>query len=217
MTKIHPCADQITAHVEKYVGASQLLWCAEQNGGPLEIWAVPASEKRRFHFVWTRGMSAAPMNAPDPQWRHAELCMLLPPEWPLGETTEQNEASFWPIRLLGQLAALPFERDTWLGMGHTVPNGEPPQPYTNDFAMCAALLLPPLELERSFARVRLSDGEILNFWNVVPLHADELRFKIGNGLTPLLQAFEKRGVSDILNPTRQSVLVGRSGFKGWMR
>ena len=59
----------------------------------------------------------------------AELMIALPAEWKLADSQLEDERWYWPIRNLKALARLPHEYETWLGFGHTVPNGDPPEPY----------------------------------------------------------------------------------------
>lgn len=66
------------------------------------------------------------MTVPDPEVpRYAELVISLPPFWPLDEQSWRDERHYWPVRLLKTLGRLPHEYDTWLGVGHTIPNGDP--------------------------------------------------------------------------------------------
>ena len=46
-----------------------------------------------------------------------------------GDPDFETPGGYWPYRMLKELARLPHEFDTFLWKGHTVPNGDPPQPY----------------------------------------------------------------------------------------
>jgi len=61
-----------------------------------------------------------------PRWRWAELVLCLSRDWPVGQTDINDERHFWPLPWLWKLARFPHEYRTWLGYGHTVPNGDPP-------------------------------------------------------------------------------------------
>jgi len=52
-----------------------------------------------------------------------------------------------------------------LWSGHTVPNGDPPEPYAPNTKLCGALIAPPVAV-----------------W---PLHADEMELKLDKGLEAL--------------------------------
>ena len=83
-------------------------------------------------LLYTTGMSDLPMNLPEEiadreDLKYAELYMLLPGDWDLGgvgaSTQDLPYERFWPIRMLKFLARFPHEYQTWLGWGHTIPNG----------------------------------------------------------------------------------------------
>ena len=191
--------EAVEKHLEKYAGPIDFEW---EN-----LLFVRANERRACHVVLTHGMSAVPMNAPEEQWNRLELCALLPPDWPINPETGSDEDHLWPLRGLQTLARLPFENDTWLGLGHTVPNGQPPQPLAPDTGLVAWWLLPPLELSPGFARARLENDEILNVLNLVPLYPEELDIKINKTFPVLLDLFGKRRVSDVINPHRDSAMA----------
>ena len=170
---------------------------------------VAPSEEHRCHLVVTCGLSDAPMNAEEEDFRLAELCVMLPVEWPLeyGENFDPShlpERFFWPLRGLQRLAQLPARTNSWLGVGHTVPNGEPMRPFADDTELCAWILFPPIEFAPSFARTRISSGEVFNFHALVPIFSDELAVRRNQRLGMLLEIFARKGVSDIINPQRTS-------------
>jgi hypothetical protein len=99
-------------HLEKHAGPIEFRW--------EELLFVRANEKHNCHVVMTCGMSDSPMNAPKDEWQRLELCALLPAEWPL-EPENWDEERIWPLRGLQMLSRLPFETDSWLGLGHTFP------------------------------------------------------------------------------------------------
>lgn len=68
--------------------------------------------------------------------RYTELCIFLPANWPLEsepyqtiEETFKDENNYWPLRWLKKLARFPHEYNTWIGRGHTIPNGEAAEPF----------------------------------------------------------------------------------------
>src|SRR5690606_27736593 len=79
----------------------------------------------------TSGMSDLPMSVPEDAGcpGFAELMVTLPAGWKLDQASFQDENWYWPVRLLKSLARLPHKHATWLGFGHTVPNGHPAGPY----------------------------------------------------------------------------------------
>lgn len=157
----------------------------------------------------TSGMSGLPMTAPEeaPELQYAELVMELPATWPLTTEAFKDEDMYWPIRLLKTLARLPHEYDTWLGWGHTIPNGDPPEPYAPNTKLSGALILAPLVPPDEFQVMETNDehGTVVNFYSVVPLYEEEMNYKLEYGTEALLNRFQLERIEGILDPSRQNV------------
>lgn len=203
---------ELEAHLEKYAGPIEARW---EN-----LLLVRAIEGRHSHVVVTCNLSDEAMPSPKEEWRWAELCALLPADWPLDPQVWESDPNFgWPARELQRLVAYSRETKTWLGFGHSVPNGTPPLPFAPSTKQCCSFLLPPLELPEAFARLRLGDEEILNFWTIVPIYADELAVKVNQKTPSLIEAMTRKGISDVINPTRPSIFEKsgeKSSFKRWV-
>ena len=176
----------------------------------VDIHVVPAADDRPFHALITSGMSDRAMQVPDnlrdevPQY--AELMILLPPTWPLDEASWTDERHYWPIRQLKILARLPHEYDTWLGMWHSVPNGDPAEPFADDTAFCATMLAPPIQFPDEFRTIQADDGREIALLAVLPLLPDEIETKVQHGVDVLLDGFEAHGVTELFDPERGSSL-----------
>lgn len=196
---------ELEAHLEKYAGPIEARF---EN-----LLLVRATPERDCHVVVTCDLSDEPMPSPKPEWRFAELCALLPSDWPLDPQLWQSDPNFgWPARELQRLVRFSQETKTWLGFGHSIPNGQPAKPFAPSTRQCGSFLLPPLELPEPFARLRLSDDEILNFWTIVPIYPDELAVKVNQKAPTLIEALTKKGISDVINPTRPTIF-DKSGEK----
>jgi len=206
-------ADTIEAHVEKHVGA--IDWVFHELVSPyvhLDVLVVPAHTDRPWHTLVTSGMSARPMAVPDPELpAYAELVISLPPHWPLDRESWQDERHYWPVRTLKQLGRLPHEYDTWLGTGHTIPNGDPPEPYAPSTKLCGALIVPPL-LWPDEAAVLETEHGTLQFYGVIAMHADEMQLKLEQGVEALYDPFDNADVSELVDAERASVLGRRKRF-----
>lgn len=166
----------LDAFIEAHFGPYQTL--EKEPEEPVDILLAAPASQREFYTLLTRGMGARPMNIPA-QWQddgleHAELAICLPPDWNVQEDG-------WPVRLLRRLAHFPFEEDTWLGWGHTVP-----EPAAGGF--CASLLAEPAAF---FAQgeapvCSLPDGKTVNFYQVIPLYEEELAYKTAHDAESLL-------------------------------
>lgn len=180
----------------------------------IDVHILPATATRDYTVLCTSGMSALPMTMPDEMehaedWQFGELCMVLPPDWPVTGDEASREENYWPIRLLKGLARLPHDYATFLGWGHTVPNGDPAKPYVEGSALCGALLVPPLwDVDDLFVLER-PDEDPIHFFQVLPLTEDEMEFKLAHGVEALLVRMEEHdpSVFGTLDPARTS-LVG---------
>lgn len=162
---------------------------------------APTPERQSFVLA-TSGMSARAMTMPagfeqPEQWCFGELMMILPPTWKLAQRDFDDERNYWPVRLLKMLARLPHEYATWLGWGHTIPNGDPARPYAPGTELCGAMVIPPFAFGRELFEV---PGEpIVHVYQVLPLTAAEMDFKLRSGVDALLERMEAAD-DDIYGP-----------------
>jgi hypothetical protein len=179
----------------------------------LDVHVIPPSPERDCWTLFTTGMSDLPMTVPEgaEDFRFAELVLMLPREWKLDmlrvtPPPEDLDRWYWPIRWLKQLARLPHEYQTWLGFGHTVPNGDPPQPLSPETKMCGWFLVPPISVPEEGRSVVLADGRTVHFYCLHCLHIEEMNLKLNRGSDALLDAFDQAGIGEILQLERRSAV-----------
>ena len=211
--------DAITAHIEEHIGEIDQVWHELVSDlVHIDVHQVPPSEERPFWTLVTSGMSDRPMTVPEgaEEYSLAELMICLPPDWPVSQEDFNDENHYWPVRLLKVLARLPHEYQTWLGPGHTVPNGwEEPVPYADNTSfVCSLLLSPSLLLPSKVSSLELSDGRKINFYAVWPLHQAEVDLKLSRGLGALLDHFEKHQVTELVDVNRPGT-VAKQWWKFW--
>lgn len=201
----------VTAHVEAHVGPVDVVFHEiASTYVHVDVHHIAPTPERPWHVLVTSGMSARPMTTPPelpPDWRHAELLVSLPTEWKLSAEAFEDERNYWPVRALKQLARLPHEYGTWLGYGHTVPNGDPPEPYADNTKLSGMIVLPPLSLPESVHRLQRPSGDVVRFWSLVPLYAEEMDFKLKEGSDALLEKLDEAGVGDVVDPSRRNVVA----------
>ncbi|HEX2954173.1 MAG TPA: suppressor of fused domain protein, partial [Bacillota bacterium] len=165
-------------------------------------------EKRNYHTFITAGMSSLPMKAPESasECKYAELMVCLPPSWEVSE--EKYEVidfdELWPVGYMKYLARFPHKNDTWLWFGHTIPNGNPAEPFADNTKLCGAILLPPIKTNYDFHQLKISEEKTVNFFAVVPLYEEEINYKLRYGYGKLLDRFDKYHVSEILDINREN-------------
>jgi hypothetical protein len=198
--------EAIEAHVERHFGPIEMVYHElASEYVHLDVLQVPAHAGRPFHTLVTCGMSARPMTVPEGSEddRYAELLIALPGDWPLEEEAWRDECHYWPVRLLKQLARLPHAFGTFLGPGHTVPNGDPPEPYAPNTKLCCALITPPLTMPVEAQVLELDDGP-LHFYAALPLHRDEMDLKLARGMDALFERLDAAEISEVLDVRRPS-------------
>lgn len=169
----------------------------------IDVYHGRSSGDIQYQWLFTAGMSRKPMNVPrgiaaEPL---AELVMCLPPDWPLGRVAFEDENNYWPVRLLKMLARYPHHNKTWLYGGHSVPYGKPFAPNTRMSSV--ALLRPRLLGVEPILRVHEND---VLLWAACPLYEAEFAYKNANGFAALAKQLIDHGVTELLNPTRASVV-----------
>jgi hypothetical protein len=200
----------IDAHIARHVGEPARVWHEiVSDYVHVDVHVVEPTDDRPVYTLVTSGMSEQPMHTPRAGDVYAELVIVLPLFWPAPGSAElRDPVCHWPYRLLQDLARLPHEYDTWLWNGHTVPNGDPPEPYAPGTELCAALIAPALTTPKAFDTLDAGDRRI-NFFGVIPLHADEMQLKLDQGAERLFELFDAARVSEILDPTRPSAVHRR--------
>lgn len=135
-----------------------------------------------------------------------------PAEWQLDQQALEDESWYWPIRLIKGLARLPHKYETWLGFGHTVPNGDPAEPYAANTGLCGAIVLPSVTAPSGFQVLDIPGVKQVSFYSIVPLHQKEMEYKLRLGTDRLLDRFDRKGFNDIVDVKRADVTAKRFGF-----
>jgi hypothetical protein len=209
--------DRISAHIEQHVGpVAGVFHEIVSDLVHVDVHLVAPTADRPWHTLVTSGMSDRPMTVPDgvdpAEQAFAELTICLPPDWPMEHAAWSDERNYWPIRWLKTLARLPHEYDTWLGWGHTVPNGDPPEPYAHGTKFCCMLLLPSISAGDDFHRLKVNDEKTINFYALYPLYKEEVDFKLKRGTEALIEKFFKAGVTDVVDVARRNACRKRFGL-----
>lgn len=169
----------------------------------VDICVIPPSEAYDCYTLVTMGMGAHRMNVPEElaeyKLERAELVICLPPYWDL---ESEEEEWYWPIRLLKVLARLPIQEGAWLGWGHTIDNGVG---FDESTELCGSMLISPVIFDAEQYVCPLSDGEEVNFYQIIPLYREEMDFKMQHGADDLLQQLDGRVL--VVNPKREKFSI----------
>lgn len=217
--------EAISDHIEKHVGKIEKVF-HEIVSDIIHIdvhWVKP-TDKFPFHTLVTSGMSDLPMKIPEGYEinQFAELCILLPSDWRIDgtdfKTMEEvfnDENNYWPVRWLKIIARFPHEYATFLSSGHTIPNGELADPFSENTKLGCMLLLPSLSLGSKFFELKINDKKTIHFYCLYPLYKEEMDFKLKKGTDKLIDKFEKYNVSDVVDIRRKNTCLKKGLFGIW--
>lgn len=196
--------DPMAEHIAAQLGAPALFFHETDAGGiQVDIHVIGPTPAFPYVRLVTSGMSKRPMNVPDGAPAYAELLMTLPADWKLDEASMKEEKWYWPVALLRHLAHYPHQQNTWIGLGHSLPNGNPAKPYAESVGFCGAIMLPPASAPQLFHGVTV-DGKDVYFHCVVPVFQEELKLARRRGFEELLHKFNEKNVTDVVDPARKN-------------
>lgn len=216
-----PYFTQIGHHVAQHVGPIARVFRGLGNGDlPIHLLIVPPAQRpvdeahpmgTNHWTIVTAGLSARPMTVPaHPEGipRHAELMVALPARWPglnpdggFDQERMSEGRNWWPVRCLDRIARMPHERGSYVAIGQTIPNGEQATPLANNTMLGGVLVLPPL-LSPGAAELVIDEDVRIQFYTLVPLYPEELRFKAERGFHALVERLDAAGVNELILPDR---------------
>lgn len=209
------CLEQISNHIEVHLGKAEAVFYEFISDTVyLNIHRVGPTAELPFFSLITSGMSDLPMSVPAEvdAPNHLELLITLPGNWKFDEESLKDEAWYWPIRLIKILARFPHKHNTWLGWGHTVPNGDPPRPYAQNTKLSGAIILSPIFVPDGFDSLAIDDRKVIHFFSIVPLYKEEMDLKMRSGVKTLLEKLVREDISGIVDISRPDIARKRFGL-----
>lgn len=222
-----PYVEQISRHIEETIGPAPSVFREIVSAhAHIDLHIVPpqphvAPGKDRplggdYITIVTSGMSWRPMNVP-PEAKQsgvsdrAELMLALPKTWPgfnadgtFGPQMMKDDARWWPIRWLKQMARIPHQYGTFFGHGVTVPNGQPARPFVKGSQLCGWMVFHPL-LCPAARQLQIGEDVRIDFFALFALTGREMELKSNQGLSALTQALAEGEVfTELLDPARRS-------------
>jgi hypothetical protein len=156
----------------------------------------PGHREREYFTLVTSGMSNAAMDVPARAThvsRRVELILYC------------SEPKQEYIDTMRWMAHFPHNAKAWIGAGHTMPNGNPPEPFWGSEALDTFLFMPSIVRPDSGLPGELSfDGEPVEFLWLVPLTSAESDLKLDKGFGAILDLFLERQHPVVFNPRRTS-------------
>jgi hypothetical protein len=195
----------VNTHISNHFGKPFGVMRQGDPNEAIDMHVMPPTDRRPRSTVITSGMSRRPMRGAPDKYARAELVISLPPDWPLEQSALEDERMWWPFRLLQNLAHIPHDHGTWLGFGHTIPHGDPPQPYANNTSLCCALMLPPMRTPPDFDTLQVGEHTV-HFLGVYALHQDEMDYKLQHGTEAMFERLRLKEVTELVDITRPSAV-----------
>ena len=93
---------------------------------------------------------------------------------------------------------------TCQALAHTVPNGDPAQPYAPGVDFDGAILLLALSAPEDFDTLMVDDDTSIEFLSVVPLYPQEMAFKLREGADALIDLLSDNDIGDVIEPGRHN-------------
>lgn len=171
----------------------------------IDVHILRPTSDANFYVLYTTGMSDLPMTLPEDltsreDLKYSELFLFLPGDWDVGEenqtAAELPYTSFWPIALLKFLARFPHEYKTWLGFGHTMPNGPNYEPVCDGVGFGGVVLT---WLGEDMGHVETEDGHDVKLYMVIPAYKEEIEYKLKYGMEGLEKKFQEEKLPLVLD------------------
>jgi hypothetical protein len=163
----------------------------------IDVYQFQATMKdRSLCLLVTGGMSDLPMTMPrgaEGAPRRVELLFYC------------DEPKDEYIATLRWLAHFPHSAKTWVGCGHTVPNGDPPAPFWGSDRLDTILFLAPiLSQDAKLSEELTLNGDRVHFLWVAPITTAECDFKLKRGFGALMKLFDQNKHPLVFDPGRKS-------------
>lgn len=150
----------------------------------IDVYRFPPGFKGRdYYTLATSGMSNFRMKLPpgiDIKYARAELIFYC---------TEPKDDY---AELLRRIAHFPHDNNTWLGPGHTMPNGTPPAPVFGSAALDSFMFIPTIvSPDKDLPNKIKLDADPVSFLWVVPITTAECELKLRKGTSAILDLFNR--------------------------
>jgi hypothetical protein len=198
-------ADAIDRHFTEHFGPIDcVLHEIVSHRVAVHVYVLEPTDQRPFRTLITSGMSELPMTVPQGHGisPYAELAICLPADWPLDQESFRDENVYWPVRLLKQVARLPHEYGTWVGAWHSVPNGDPADPYAPATPFAGVAVVPMLTVPKEAQTIEVGGGTRIELLALLPLHPAEIALKRERGTNALIEALDRGHITEAFDPNR---------------
>lgn len=214
----------IQEHIEKTIGPIATAFEEKKSKGiHLKLYLVPPTNQPPselhphgtfHHTIITDGLSSIPMNAPkDYQGpKLMELMITLPSLWPglnsdgsWNEEVLSREENWWPLRWLMSTARIPIAFNTFLGLGHSIPNGNNADPFAGNTRLGCLLLTWPFHSPEATVLTVNAKTKIC-FLALQPIYPEEMQFRLHNHTDDLDSKLAQNNITELFDINRKAVV-----------
>lgn len=207
--------EAIEDHLERFIGEPEhVIDDLASEYVHLDVLVYTPNADRDYYLLVTSGASDLRMNVCEPvdqkEWSRVELVLALPRKMgdplfdAMGKGQDPGEL-FWPIGELKYLGKFSHANDTWIGPGHTFGGDDSPA-FSPDTRLNSLFFDWPELLPEDAWSFALQNGDTLNFYGVVFLYPEELKFKQEHSTDELRDLLEISDVCELLDPHRKSAV-----------
>jgi len=202
----------IQKHIEAYLGEIDSVFHELVSDAlHIDIFYIKPNAKRNVHTFVTCGMSNVAMATPKgcESQQYCELMISIPSDWKINhDFMHENN---WPLKVLKQLARIPYEQNTWIGYGHTIQNGNPAVPYPGNSELSNMLVAYPISVPNvgKFMKLNLDDNRTIHFYSLIPITNDEADLIKKSGIDAIFDYFDRYKLKDVFLNHRKSLLVAK--------
>ncbi len=161
----------------------------------IDVYRFPPSGEANFYTYVTGGMSDLAMNSPaelGAEFRRAELVFYTE-----DEREEYAEVLRW-------LAHFVHDNNTWLHWGHTMPNGQPPEPIFGTEDLDTFLFTPSPDPE--VGEELKIESDPVHLVRLMPISTAECQLKLDQGVDALYSLLDANNISLVFSSNRKSVV-----------
>jgi hypothetical protein len=212
--------DHIIQHLKPLLGDVYFVHpLPAENVVKIDLILFPPNDDRKDWTIVTAGMSDKRMTLPGSlseserqSLQFAELAISLPPnaysinsQGALSDDQIMSGPNAWVVGLLAILGHFPHDYGTWLGIGHSVPNGDPAEPYTSSVPFSGVVIAPVNRWPDAYQVMDTSDRQPVNFLSVVPVYAEEMDFLLDKGFDALFSELTNWGFNRMVDESRPNI------------
>lgn len=193
--------------LEQRFGENRVLQ-VPSNGSDFPLLIIELELSSPVFILMTNGLSSYKMPVPEKYIGREfnELYFCLPSYWDWEDVNNPNLN--WVYSWIRKMANYVIEKETWFGVGHSIPNGKDSSAISSTMKQNNFLLSDPILLEKELEAITVGARKI-NFLAIIPIFQDEMNYKQARGAFKFFQKLNSANVTEKLDDYRSTVLKSK--------